>query len=405
MPNIFSVGQVNNYIKDMFTKDYILNDIQIRGEVSNCKYHTSGHIYFTLKDTNSSIACVMFSSDRVNLNFKLTEGQAIIARGGVSVYPRDGKYQLYVRSVAQDGVGALYQQFEELKAKLASQGYFEQSIKKPIPAYATKIGVVTAATGAAIQDIINISKRRNPFVQLILYPAQVQGIGAGKTVARGIRILDQMNLDVIIIGRGGGSIEDLWCFNEEIVADAIFEANTPIISAVGHEVDFTISDFVSDMRAPTPSAAAEIAVFDYNLLINTMNQKKYKLDIYLRQQITAYQNRVKSLSLRLNYLRPDNKINIQKQRIADLLDKLNSLMEQKVVKKRNRMELLLSKLESFNPANKLEKGFAYVINQGNVPITDLSAVHIGEELKLILSQGEIEVKVQNINKKVRKEVE
>ncbi|MDF2819659.1 MAG: xseA [Clostridiales bacterium] len=401
MPNIYSVGQVNQYIKDLFTRDYLLSDIQIRGEVSNCKYHTSGHIYFTLKDPTSSIACVMFSSDREHLNFKLTEGQSIVVRGGISVYPRDGKYQLYAKSIVQDGVGALYQQFEELKAKLNAKGYFDQDRKKNIPTFAKKIGIVTAQTGAAIQDIINISKRRNPFIQLILYPAQVQGMGAAKTIVRGINVLDKMDVDVIIIGRGGGSIEDLWCFNEEIVADAIFNAKTPIISAVGHEVDFTISDFVSDLRAPTPSAAAEIAVFDYNSLNSSLQQLKYKLDNTMRHRIVYYNSLIKSLSLRLNYQKPDNKINQQKQRVADLADRLVFLLEQKVKDKRTKLELLHRRLESYNPANKLEKGFAYVTNEANLPVIDILKVNNGEMLKLILANGELEVEVKNI--KIKKE--
>ena len=264
MASVYSVGQVNAYIKNMFNADFALNNIYIKGEISNCKYHTSGHIYFTLKDSTGVISAVMFAGNRKGLKFKLEEGQKVIALGSVSVYERDGKYQLYAKQIILEGTGLLYQRFEQLKTQLEEMGLFDKMYKKPIPKYATKVGICTASTGAAIQDIINISKRRNPFVQLYLYPCLVQGQGAAVDIVNAIRCLDSMDLDVIIVGRGGGSIEDLWAFNEEIVAKAIFDCDTPVISAVGHETDFTIADFVADMRAPTPSAAAELAVFDYS---------------------------------------------------------------------------------------------------------------------------------------------
>ena len=254
MSNVYAVGQVNTYIKNMFSQDFMLRSISVKGEVSNVKYHSSGHIYFTMKDQTGTLSCVMFASARGGLAFQMQEGMQIIASGSIEVYERDGKYQLYAKKIVQDGAGNLYVRLEELKKSLQEMGMFDAQYKKPIPQYAKKIGIVTASTGAAVRDIINIAKRRNPYVQLILYPAQVQGDGAAESIVSGISALEAYGVDVIIVGRGGGSIEDLWAFNEEIVARAIFACSVPIVSAVGHETDTTISDFVADLRAPTPSA-------------------------------------------------------------------------------------------------------------------------------------------------------
>ena len=249
MKNVYSVGQVNHYIKNMFAQDFMLRRMYVKGEVSNCKYHTSGHIYFSLKDETGSIACVMFAGSRGGLSFQMRDGQNIIVLGSVSVYERDGRYQLYANEIILDGVGLLYEKFEALKTELEEMGMFAQEYKQPIPQFAAKIGIVTAPTGAAIRDIQNIAARRNPYAQLILYPALVQGKDAAPSIVKGLEALDKLGLDVLIVGRGGGSIEDLWAFNEESVARAIFNCRTPVISAVGHETDFTIADFVADMRA------------------------------------------------------------------------------------------------------------------------------------------------------------
>ena len=265
MKNIYSVSQVNQYIKSLISEDYFLSRIYVRGEVSNCKYHSSGHIYFTLKDRGGSVPCVMFAGSRASgLKFRLSEGQQVIVLGNISVYERDGRYQLYAREIVMEGSGALYAQFEALKKELGELGYFDQDHKKKIPYYPKRIGIVTAKTGAAIQDMIHISSRRNPYIQLILYPAIVQGEQAAPSIVKGIEYLDALGVDVMIVGRGGGSIEDLWAFNEKEVAEAIFNCQTPVISAVGHETDWTIADLVADLRAPTPSAAAEIAVPEWD---------------------------------------------------------------------------------------------------------------------------------------------
>ena len=263
MKNVYTVRQVNSYIKNMFAQDFMLNRIYVKGEVSNCKYHTSGHIYFSLKDESGTIACIMFAGSRAGLSFRMQEGQQIIVLGYIGVYERDGRYQLYAREIVRDGAGALYEKFEALKKELAEMGMFAPEYKRPIPPYVKTVGIVTAPTGAAVRDIINIAHRRNPFVQLILYPALVQGEEAPQSIVRGIRALEKQGVDVMIVGRGGGSMEDLWAFNEECVARAVFECSVPVISAVGHETDTTIIDFVADLRAPIPSAAAELAVYEY----------------------------------------------------------------------------------------------------------------------------------------------
>ena len=273
----YSVSQVNAYIKNMFAQDFMLHSICIKGEVSNCKYHSSGHIYFTIKDEKAAIAAVMFAGSRRGLSFHMQAGDKVIVTGSIEVYERDGRYQLYAKEIQKDGEGSLYLQFEALKQTLLEMGMFAEEYKKPIPKYIKTLGIVTAPTGAAVQDIRNIAGRRNPYVQLILYPARVQGEGAAESIVNGIRALDQMGVDTIIVGRGGGSIEDLWAFNEEIVARAIFDCQTPLISAVGHETDTTIADFAADLRAPTPSAGAELAVYDIFELFDELDSLHYRL--------------------------------------------------------------------------------------------------------------------------------
>ena len=277
MASVYSVAQVNSYIKNMFAQDFVMNRISVRGEISNCKYHPSGHIYFTMKDESGTLKAVMFAGQRRGLSFRLEEGQSVVVTGAVDVYERDGTYQLYAKKIELDGRGDLYERFCRLREELEEMGMFAEEYKRPIPRYAQKIGIVTASTGAAIRDIMNITARRNPFVQLILYPALVQGDGAVASICAGIRTFDEMRLDVLIFGRGGGSIEDLWAFNEEEVARAIFECQTPVISAVGHETDVTIADYAADLRAPTPSAAAELAVFDYFQFQMDLNARKQRL--------------------------------------------------------------------------------------------------------------------------------
>ena len=316
MRNVYTVRQVNSYIKNMFAQDFMLNRIYVKGEISNCKYHTSGHIYFSLKDESGTIACVMFAGSRSGLSFRLQEGQQVIVLGSVSVYERDGKYQLYAREIVRDGLGALYEKYEALKKELEEMGMFSEEYKQPIPRFVKTVGIVTAPTGAAVRDIINISQRRNPYVQLILYPAQVQGEGAAQSIVRGIRALEEKKVDVIIVGRGGGSIEDLWAFNEEITARAIFECSVPVISAVGHETDTTIADYVADLRAPTPSAAAELAVYDYRDALERIAAYRDTLRRMVLQKAADRRNTLERLALRLRYTHPRQKLNENRQYAA-----------------------------------------------------------------------------------------
>lgn len=396
MASVYSVGQVNAYIKNMFNADFALNNIYIKGEISNCKYHTSGHIYFTLKDSTGVISAVMFAGNRKGLKFKLEEGQKVIALGSVSVYERDGKYQLYAKQIILEGTGLLYQRFEQLKTQLEEMGLFDKMYKKPIPKYATKVGICTASTGAAIQDIINISKRRNPFVQLYLYPCLVQGQGAAANIVNAIRCLDSMDLDVIIVGRGGGSIEDLWAFNEEIVAKAIFDCNTPIISAVGHETDFTIADFVADMRAPTPSAAAELAVFDYSEFMEKQLNYGRLLFSSIDNKLKIYRKSLKSYEASVNLFSPVNQLQSRRQYSDELMTRLSKELNDVLNDRKHKLQIYAERLNGMSPLNKISKGFAYVTDGNKKPLTSVSQVKADDEMSLIIKDGTIKAKVVEV---------
>lgn len=389
MHNVYNVGQVNSYIKNMFTQDYALNKIYIKGEVSNCKYHSTGHIYFTLKDDTGTLACVMFAGQRSGLAFQMKEGQRVIALGSVNVYERDGKYQLYAKEIILDGTGLLYQKFEELKNELEEMGMFAKEYKQPVPRFVRKLGIVTAPTGAAVRDIINVSMRRNPYVQLILYPALVQGEGAASSIVKGIQILDKAGVDTIIIGRGGGSIEDLWAFNEEIVARAIFECNTPIISAVGHETDVTIADFVADLRAPTPSAAAELAVYEYDALIDSMMYYKRNLDVSFKGKLTDYKNKIEKTKLKLDLVSPSNQIREKRQMTMDIENRLRLAINNQIKSKRYELKIYMEKMNGLSPINKLNQGYAYVADNNGNTVNDIDRVNQGDKLKINIANGVI----------------
>lgn len=393
MNSVYTVSQANQYIKNMFNQDFLLNNISVRGEVSNCKYHSSGHIYFSIKDKNGLLSCVMFAGKRRGLDFKMEEGNKVIVSGNINVYERDGKYQLYADKIEKEGTGDLYKRFIELKNELEEMGMFSDEYKKEIPKYSMNVGIVTASTGAAIQDIINISKRRNPYIRLVLYPAKVQGDGAADTIVNGIRCLDSKNLDAIIVGRGGGSIEDLWAFNEEKVARAIFECNTPVISAVGHETDYTIADYVADMRAPTPSAAAELVVFEYNKLCEKISSyeenMRYRIDIKIRN----YRNTVNDLLWKLNKMSPANNIQSKRQRLADLEIRLYDSINRKTSERRHQLELLTERLNGLSPLNKLSGGYAYISDDKNKPVKSIKQINADDELKIVLKDGNAKVKV------------
>ncbi len=393
--NVYSVAQVNRYIKNMFTQDFMLNRIYVKGEVSNCKYHTSGHIYFSLKDESGAIACVMFAGDRrAGLTFRMQEGQKVIVLGSVSVYERDGRYQLYAREIVPDGEGDLYRQFERLKKELEEMGMFAPEFKQPIPFYSRTIGIVTAPTGAAIRDIMNITRRRNPYVQLILYPALVQGEQAADSIVRGIRMLDQYGVDVMIVGRGGGSMEDLWAFNEEKVARAIFECQTPIISAVGHETDTTIADYVADLRAPTPSAAAELAVTDYRQLMSGLELYRNQLADRLEQKIRNSRQRAEYLRLRLLQASPEYQLREKKQYASDLEERLKRSMEQKLTDRKHRMALYAERLEGVSPLKKLQQGYSYTEAPDGKALRSVSQVEPSDVVLIHVTDGTIKAEVK-----------
>lgn len=398
MASIYSVSQVNSYIKNLFTQDFALSRISVRGEVSNCKYHTSGHIYFTLKDKTGTLSAVMFASQRRGLSFQLQEGQQVVVSGSVDVYERDGKYQLYARKIELDGKGDLFERFCRLRDELAEMGMFAAEYKQPIPQYATRIGVVTASTGAAIRDIMNIANRRNPYVQLVLYPALVQGVGAAQSIAAGIRTLDEMNLDVLIVGRGGGSIEDLWAFNEELVARAIFECRTPVISAVGHETDVTIADYVADLRAPTPSAAAELAVFDYRQFEETRLAYQAALVRGMERQIEIRRHRMEQYRLRLKLHDPERQINEKRQRLADLEERLLAVMERKILNARHRLALASGRLHGLSPLEKISKGYGFLTDAKETRIEHIADVAVGDKITIRISDGRIDARVENTEK-------
>lgn len=380
----------------MFTQDYFLQAVSVKGEVSNCKYHTSGHIYFTLKDSSSTLNCIMFAGDRARLAFRLQEGQQVIVKGSVSVYERDGKYQLYVKEVTLDGAGALYEKYEQLKRELAEEGMFAPEYKQPVPKYIHTLGVVTADTGAAVRDIIQIASRRNPYVQIILYPALVQGASAAPSIVKGIRALERQGVDVMIVGRGGGSIEDLWAFNERIVAQAVFDCTVPVISAVGHETDTTIIDYVADLRAPTPSAAAELAVqkvSDIEAEILDRQEVLYgQMDRILRRK----RQQADQLRMQLGYLSPASRIREKRTYSVQLEERLQSRMQNVLRDRRHSLALYIERMKAVSPLEKLNSGFSYVEDAAGKNIRSVTQTKPGEQLRIRVSDGVITTRVEQI---------
>ena len=416
MQNVYSVGQVNAYIKSMFTQDYVLRRIYVKGEISNCKYHTSGHIYFSLKDESGTIACVMFASARKGLAFSMKNGQQVIVLGTVNVYERDGRYQLYASEIILDGAGLLYEKFEALKRELEEMGMFAPEYKQPIPRFIHRLGVVTAPTGAAIRDIIQVSKRRNPGIEIILYPALVQGEGAAESVAKGIRMLDDYGVDLMIVGRGGGSIEDLWAFNEEITARAIFNCRTPVISAVGHETDTTIADYVADLRAPTPSAAAELAVADIRSVQADVCRQSQQLQDAMLRKLWDVREKAAGRERILRMLGPDGQIREKRMRLLDAQERMSRCMEEKLQACRqetqqrahrlgqgmeerhrdlcHRMKLYIEKMKGLSPLNRLDQGYSYTSDLQGKKVTQTSQVKAGDLLQIFVSDGRILAEVK-----------
>ena len=419
MRNVYTVKQVNAYIKNMFTQDFMLNRIYIKGEVSNCKYHTSGHLYFSLKDESGTIACVMFAGQRSGLSFRMQEGQQVIVLGSVSVYERDGRYQVYAKEIVLDGAGLLYEKFIKLKKELEEMGMFAPEYKKPIPKYVRTVGVVTAPTGAAVRDIINITRRRNPYVQILLYPALVQGDGASESVVRGIRALEEAKVDVMIVGRGGGSIEDLWAFNEENVARAVFECSVPVISAVGHETDTTIIDYVADLRAPTPSAAAELAICNYRELLETIRTERERMHRSMRRKLEVASLHTARYAEKFRYLSTSGKLKSMRQQLADyeeqipkamhqrlereqertrkVQEMLSLLMERNLRESRQQLAIRIERMKGLSPLAKLNQGFSYV--QGSEgTVKKVADVKKGDWLRIYVTDGQIEAQVTDTKK-------
>lgn len=401
MKNIYSVGQVNRYVKNMFTQDYFLKKVYVKGEVSNCKYHTSGHIYFSLKDETGLLSCIMFAGQRRGLAFRMKDGDNVVVGGTIDVYERDGRYQMYAREITLEGAGALYERFLALKQELEDMGMFAEEYKQPIPGFIRRLGVVTASTGAAIQDIRNISLRRDPGLEIILYPALVQGEGAAESIARGIRMLDDAGVDVIIVGRGGGSIEDLWAFNEEIVARAIFQCATPVISAVGHETDFTIADFVADLRAPTPSAAAELAVTDRRAVAETLKSYRNRYDRAMEARIQLYRTRLASLETRFEYLSPESRLRENRQYLSDMQENLERLMSGKLEAYRHELAVWIQRFQGLSPLERLNSGYAYVSDSDGHTVTKASQVQPGDRLFIAVTDGTIEAVADHIRREDR----
>ncbi len=396
MQEVCTVSQINMYIKNLFVRDSSLRRVRVKGEVSDCKYHSSGHIYFTIKDRKSQLACVMFRSYTRGLAFRLEEGQSVVVEGGISVYERDGKYQMYAAAVTQDGAGELYEEYERLKKRLLAEGLFDDSRKKQIPRYAKKIGVVTAETGAVIQDICNVSRRRNPYVQIVLYPARVQGEGAHQTVIRGIRYLENTDVDTIIIGRGGGSIEDLWEFNNEALARTVADCKKPVISAVGHETDTTIVDFAADLRAPTPSAAAELAVFAYRDFEIGLREYAYTMNRQMDNLIQMYRMRLKHYGTRISHAAPEDQIRQKRMFLADFEARLGREIERKLEAAKHQTALYIEELKGVSPLEKLQAGYAYVSDAEGNHVSSVGTLSPGQKLSLTMADGKAEVSVEKI---------
>lgn len=378
----------------MFTQDYLLQSLLVKGEVSNCKYHASGHIYFTLKDPGGVVNCVMFAGNRAGLSFRLAEGQQVIVGGAVDVYAKEGKYQLYARQIRLAGSGLLYEKFEQLKRELEESGMFSPEYKQPVPKYIRTLGVVTADTGAAVRDIIQITKRRNPYVQIILYPAIVQGEAAVPSIVRGIRTLERLGVDTMIVGRGGGSIEDLWAFNEREVAQAVFDCSVPVISAVGHETDTTIIDFVSDLRAPTPSAAAELAVADIREILGEIEEYRVKLQRGIQRRLKDSRMTVKQMELQLKAFSPAGRIREKKMRLIGMEEQLQHRISKLLQEKRHEMELYIQRLKGLSPLEKLSSGYSYVSDMEGRNIRSVKQVEAGQQVTVRVSDGSFEASVR-----------
>lgn len=388
-----SISELNNYIKAKIDGDEGLRHVFLRGEISNFKRHTRGHLYFTLKDETSRLSAVMFASSTYSLAFAPEDGMKVLVEGRISVYEANGAYQIYVEKMEQDGIGNLYIAYEKLKKKLQEEGLFDEIYKKPIPRFPKKIGIITASTGAAIRDILSTIKRRYPICETVLFPSLVQGESAKEDIVRQIHRAQEYDLDVIICGRGGGSIEDLWAFNEEIVARAIFDSKIPIISAVGHEVDFTIADFVADLRAPTPTGAAEMAVPNITDLLEMTRQYRIRLKEAISNRFHHAKVRLERLKESYVLKNPLALYEVKEQKLDNLLETLQKNMEAILVKQRHRLDIGIKSLELLNPLSILEKGYSVVSYEGKI-IHDASLLQQGDLIEIKMHQGKLHAIVE-----------
>ena len=380
----------------MFRNDYLLHDVRVRGEISNCKYHSSGHIYFTLKDSASALSAVMFASSARGLDFTLENGMEVEVRGKVENYVRDGKYQLYATQITKGDIGDLARRFEELKRRLKEEGLFDPDIKQPIPKEVRKLGIVTASTGAAVRDIISVSKRRNPYIELILYPAIVQGEGAKESICAGIDALSRYGVDVIIVGRGGGSMEDLWGFNEEEVAQAIFNCPIPVISAVGHETDYTIADFVADLRAPTPSAAAEMAVEPIAPVLGAIDEFGKKFPAAMNRYLRLKRMQVNELQAKIHSQSPKNKVDAKRMECLHLEERLNGVMESMLAERKNALALYIERLKRLSVLDRLNGGLAYVCDDKGGRLTSVKQFEKNQAFHIRLKDGVVTARALDV---------
>lgn len=392
--NPITVTDLNKYIKGRIDNDEMLNNVLVKGEISNFKNHYTGHMYFTLKDENSLIKCVMFKTYTTHLSFMPKDGMKVIVLGGVSVFERDGVYQIYAKAMKEDGLGNLYVAYEELKNKLSNEGLFDEKYKKPIPFMPKTIGVLTSNTGAVIRDIINVSTRRNPNVNIRLYPVPVQGSGAGEKIAEGIEFMNKNKLaDVLILGRGGGSIEDLWPFNEEVVARAIFNSKIPIISAVGHETDFTIADFVADLRAPTPSAAAELAVANIDDVRENLRAYNNRYKVSLKKKIELMKMSYEKCMTRQAFKNPTQKINEQYMLIDMKVKSLQNSILLKIKEDKTKFVKEVAKLDALSPLKTLTRGYSIISKQDGRIAKEVKDLSQGEKVSIRLSDGSVDAQV------------
>ena len=392
-PEPISVSQLNKYIKNKVDQDEYLNNVLIKGEISNFKHHYTGHMYFTLKDNNSLIKCIMFKSYTPHLNFVPKDGMSVIVLGTVSVFERDGVYQIYCKAMQQEGIGDLYKEYEKLKAKLNEEGLFAESHKKKIPLYSKRIGVLTSETGSVIRDIINVSTRRNPNVYIKLLPVPVQGEGASKKIADAINLMNERNLaDIIIVARGGGSLEDLWPFNEEIVARAIYNSELPVISAVGHETDFSISDFVADLRAPTPSAAAELAVPDIDELKIKLSSYNNRYKVALKKQVEYKRLKYEKCMTRRVFKEPLQRINESYLHVDTQTKNIENKFKLKIMQKRSEFQNVVEKIDALSPLKTLSRGYSIMEKNGKI-IKSKKELNIGDEVNIKLYEGTTKAKI------------